>query len=91
LAERQSPRLPKLIAPEAGEIQAFNHLDKSATYAIDEALADADPGSYDALVLPGGAQIQTSSAPTGAQSSSSKRSSPPASPSASSATAPGRS
>ncbi len=54
MAERQSPRLPKLIAPEAGEIQAFNHLDKSATYAIDEALADADPGSYDALVLPGG-------------------------------------
>ncbi len=45
---------PKLIAPEAGEIQAFNHLDKSATYPVDEALADADPGSYDALVLPGG-------------------------------------
>jgi deglycase len=45
---------PKLIAPEAGEIQAFNHLDKSATYPVDEALADADPDSYDALVLPGG-------------------------------------
>ncbi len=45
---------PKLIAPEAGEIQAFNHLDKSATYPVDKALADADPGSYDALVLPGG-------------------------------------
>ena len=23
---------PKLIAPESGEIQAFNHLDKSSTY-----------------------------------------------------------
>jgi len=45
---------PRLIAPEAGEIQAFNHLDKSATYPVDETLADADPGSYDALVLPGG-------------------------------------
>jgi len=45
---------PKLIAPEAGEIQAFNHLDKGATYPVDETLADADPGSYDALVLPGG-------------------------------------
>jgi protease I len=45
---------PKLIAPEAGEIQAFNHLDKSANYPVDEALADADPDSYDALVLPGG-------------------------------------
>jgi protease I len=45
---------PKLIAPEAGEIQAFNHLDKSATYPVDETLADAAPGNYDALVLPGG-------------------------------------
>jgi protease I len=45
---------PKLIAPEAGEIQAFNHLDKSASYPVDETLADADPDSYDALVLPGG-------------------------------------
>lgn len=45
---------PKLIAPEVGEIQAFNHLDKSATYPVDETLADADPDSYDALVLPGG-------------------------------------
>jgi protease I len=45
---------PALIAPEAGEIQAFNHLDKSATYPVDETLADADPDSYDALVLPGG-------------------------------------
>ncbi len=46
--------IPKLIAPEAGEIQAFNHLDKSATYPVDETIADADPDSYDALVLPGG-------------------------------------
>lgn len=45
---------PKLIAPAAGEVQAFNHLDKSTTYPVDEALADADPDSYDALVLPGG-------------------------------------
>jgi protease I len=45
---------PRLIAPEAGEVQAFQHLDKSATYRVDETLADADPDSYDALVLPGG-------------------------------------
>jgi protease I len=45
---------PKLIAPEAGEVQAFDHLDKSALYPVDEPLAGADPGSYDALVLPGG-------------------------------------
>ncbi|HUH80882.1 MAG TPA: type 1 glutamine amidotransferase domain-containing protein [Solirubrobacteraceae bacterium] len=45
---------PRLIAPEAGEIQAFRHLDKSNTYHVDETLAEADPDSYDALVLPGG-------------------------------------
>ncbi len=45
---------PKLIAPESGEIQAFNHLDKSSTYTVDQALEDADPDEYDALVLPGG-------------------------------------
>jgi protease I len=45
---------PELLAPEGGEIQAFNHLDKSSTYPVDKALDDADPDSYDALVLPGG-------------------------------------
>ncbi len=45
---------PKLVAPKSGEVQAFNHLDKSATYPVDETLEDADPDNYDALVLPGG-------------------------------------
>ena len=45
---------PQLIAPEAGEVQAFNHLDKASTFPVDKTLAEADPGSYDALVLPGG-------------------------------------
>ena len=45
---------PKLIAPENGEIQALNHLDKSSTYTVDQSLEDADPEDYDALVLPGG-------------------------------------
>lgn len=53
-AVQEAGGTPKLIAPEAGEVQAFNHLDKSATYPVDEALADADPDSYDALLLPGG-------------------------------------
>jgi len=43
-----------LIAPEAGEVQTFNHLDKSATYDVDVTLADARPGDYDGVVLPGG-------------------------------------
>jgi protease I len=43
-----------LIAPESGEVQAFEHLDKSKTYSVDETLADADPDDYDGVVLPGG-------------------------------------
>jgi len=43
-----------LLAPEEAEIQAFNHLDKGDTFTPDESVGDADPGSYDGLVLPGG-------------------------------------
>jgi protease I len=43
-----------LIAPEAGEVQAFNHLDRGDTFEATVAVADADPEDYDALVLPGG-------------------------------------
>jgi protease I len=44
----------ELLAPEAGEAQAFNHLDKADTFAIDRIVADADADDYDALMLPGG-------------------------------------
>lgn len=53
-AVQEAGGTPKLIAPESGEVQAFNHLDKSSRYPVDETLEDADPDSYDALVLPGG-------------------------------------
>jgi protease I len=43
-----------LLAPEDGEIQAFNHLDKGDTFSADKAVGDADPADYDGLVLPGG-------------------------------------
>jgi protease I len=43
-----------LLAPEAGEIQAFNHLDKGEKFEVDRVVGDADAGEYDALVLPGG-------------------------------------
>jgi protease I len=45
---------PELISLETGEIQGFNHLDKGDTFPVDKAVADADPGDYDGLVLPGG-------------------------------------
>jgi protease I len=45
---------PELIAPESGEVQAFNHLDKGSTFPVDETLADARAREYDGVVLPGG-------------------------------------
>jgi len=45
---------PELISLEAGEIQAFNHLDKGDRFAVDRTVADASASDYDALVLPGG-------------------------------------
>jgi len=44
----------ELLAPEAGEIQAFNHLDKAQRFAVDRVVGEADAGEYDGLVLPGG-------------------------------------
>jgi len=43
-----------LIAPEGGEVQAFNHLDKADTFPVDKTVADASAGDYDGLMLPGG-------------------------------------
>jgi len=45
---------PKLLSLEAGTVQAFHHLDRADTFAVDALVADADPASYDGLVLPGG-------------------------------------
>jgi protease I len=44
----------ELIAPEAGHVQAFNHLDKADRFDVDRTVSDADPDDYDGLVLPGG-------------------------------------
>src|SRR5690606_16404833 len=44
----------ELIAPDAGEVQAFNHLDKADTFPVDRRVAEASAGDYDAIVLPGG-------------------------------------
>ncbi len=43
-----------LIAPETGDIQAFNHLDKGEIFIAEQACAQSDVGDFDALVLPGG-------------------------------------
>ncbi|HEX4217607.1 MAG TPA: type 1 glutamine amidotransferase domain-containing protein [Acidimicrobiales bacterium] len=44
----------ELLSPEEGSAQAFNHLDKGDVFPVDLRVGDADPASYDALVLPGG-------------------------------------
>jgi protease I len=45
---------PELVSLESGHLQAFNHLDKADTFAVDHTAADADASRYDGLVLPGG-------------------------------------
>ncbi len=53
-AVRDAGAEAELLAPEAGEIQSFDHLDKADTFPVDRTVADANAQSYDGLVLPGG-------------------------------------
>jgi protease I len=53
-AVREAGAEAEILAPETGEVQAFNHLDKGDAFAVDRAVGDADAGDYDGLVLPGG-------------------------------------
>jgi protease I len=43
-----------LIAPEGGEIQAFNHLDKGEAFDVGKTVSEVSAEDFDALVLPGG-------------------------------------
>ena len=43
-----------LVSVKGGTIQGFKHLDKADVFEVDVAVRDADPGDYDALVIPGG-------------------------------------
>jgi protease I len=45
---------PELIAPEEGQVQAFNHLEKGDRFDVDRTFSQADASDYDGLVLPGG-------------------------------------
>ena len=44
-----------VIAPHAGEIQAVRHDTKTQKVRVDKTLEEAQPGDYDAVLLPGGA------------------------------------
>jgi protease I len=43
-----------VIAPQSGQIQAFNHLDKADTFDVDKTTSVAKSDDYDGVVLPGG-------------------------------------
>jgi protease I len=45
---------PRLLSVESGRVQAFHHLDRADSFAVDAVVGDADPSTYDGLVLPGG-------------------------------------
>ncbi len=53
-AVEQAGGQPVLVSTDDGKIQAFNHLDKGDTFAVDATVDAASPADYDALVLPGG-------------------------------------
>src|SRR5882757_8318196 len=53
-AVREAGAEVALRAPEEGDVQAFNPLDKGETFTPDRAVGDAEVGDYDGLVLPGG-------------------------------------
>ncbi len=45
---------PELVAPKAGKVQAFNHLDKGDTFEAGRAASDVTVNDFDGIVLPGG-------------------------------------
>ena len=53
-AVQEAGGTPRLLSPKSGKVQAFHHLDKADTFEVDQTVGQADPGSFDALVLPGG-------------------------------------
>lgn len=53
-AAEEAGARPVLVAPEAGSVQAFNHLDKADTFPVDTKVSEADASTFVGLVLPGG-------------------------------------
>ncbi|WP_369130301.1 type 1 glutamine amidotransferase domain-containing protein [Modestobacter roseus] len=45
---------PQLVGLEPGSITMYQHIDKGDTKPVDVVVSQADPGAFDALVLPGG-------------------------------------
>ena len=52
-AVQEAGGTPVLLSPDAGSVQAFNHLDKADTFQVDQRVSEADLADFAALVLPG--------------------------------------
>ena len=53
-AVKDAGHQPVLLSTDSGEVQTFDHLDKSETFPVDVEVSSAKADEYDALVLPGG-------------------------------------
>ncbi|MBV9661604.1 MAG: type 1 glutamine amidotransferase [Acidimicrobiales bacterium] len=53
-AVKEAGATPVLVAPSAGKVQAFDHLDPADTFAVDKVTGAVSVDEFDALVLPGG-------------------------------------
>jgi protease I len=53
-AIRQAGGEVSIVAPKAGEVQAFQHLDKGDSFPVDRPLTEVSIDDFDALLLPGG-------------------------------------
>jgi protease I len=53
-AVQQAGGQPVLVAPKSGRAQAFHHLEKADSFAVDLTVEQASPVDYVGLVLPGG-------------------------------------
>lgn len=53
-AVKQAGGTPKLVSTKAGEVQAFNHLDKADRFPVDATVDEVSVTDFDGLVLPGG-------------------------------------
>src|SRR4051794_20772496 len=43
-----------IVSVKAGQIQGMHHADKGDKFDVDMTLDDAEPGNFDALLIPGG-------------------------------------
>jgi protease I len=53
-AIKEAGGTPELLAPQAGRVQGYNHVDKADAFEAHRSIRDADSLDYSALVLPGG-------------------------------------